>query len=188
MPGGVGEKVAVLIGDRRLTFGEVVEGWREDGRFRAFFLAILDQTPAADFFWETPPIGRGALDRPYEHVAIDARGALAGRASSAAFRAALRPASGSVVSFANLSGDATLVAPRPVLGRRGYGHLAAFLRSGPESQRHDLLITLAGAIDQWLQNSDRRLWVSTAGLGVPWLHVRLDSRPKYYQHEPYRSA
>ena len=32
------------------------------------------------------------------------------------------------------------------------------------------------------------LWVSTSGLGVYWLHVRLDSYPKYYQHAPYKNA
>jgi hypothetical protein len=30
------------------------------------------------------------------------------------------------------------------------------------------------------------VWLSTAGAGVSWLHVRLDDRPKYYQFEPYR--
>ena len=30
------------------------------------------------------------------------------------------------------------------------------------------------------------IWLSTAGMGVPWLHVRLDSRPKYYAFGPYR--
>ncbi|MDF9799652.1 hypothetical protein OKW21_004915 [Catalinimonas alkaloidigena] len=28
--------------------------------------------------------------------------------------------------------------------------------------------------------------MSTSGLGVYWLHIRLDSRPKYYQFDPYR--
>ena len=30
------------------------------------------------------------------------------------------------------------------------------------------------------------VWLSTAGAGVPWLHVRLDDRPKYYGFGPYR--
>ena len=30
------------------------------------------------------------------------------------------------------------------------------------------------------------LWLSTAGLGVYWLHLRLDTRPKYYSFQPYR--
>jgi hypothetical protein len=33
---------------------------------------------------------------------------------------------------------------------------------------------------------DRPLWVSTSGLGVSWLHLRFDRRPKYYTHAPYR--
>ncbi len=32
------------------------------------------------------------------------------------------------------------------------------------------------------------LWLSTAGGGVAWLHVRLDSRPKYYGYSPYKTA
>ena len=31
------------------------------------------------------------------------------------------------------------------------------------------------------------VWVSTAGAGVSWLHVRLDDRPKYYGYQPYRN-
>jgi len=34
----------------------------------------------------------------------------------------------------------------------------------------------------------KRVWLSTAGMGVSWLHVRLDDRPKYYGHRPYRIA
>ena len=32
------------------------------------------------------------------------------------------------------------------------------------------------------------VWLSTAGAGVSWLHVRLGDRPKYYGHAPYRQA
>ena len=34
--------------------------------------------------------------------------------------------------------------------------------------------------------SEKPLWLSTAGGGVAWLHLRIDSRPKYYSHRPYR--
>jgi hypothetical protein len=30
------------------------------------------------------------------------------------------------------------------------------------------------------------VWLSTAGAGVPWLHVRLDDRPKYCCFRPYQ--
>ena len=32
----------------------------------------------------------------------------------------------------------------------------------------------------------KRVWLSTSGLGVPWLHVRLDSEPKYYTWTEYK--
>lgn len=34
----------------------------------------------------------------------------------------------------------------------------------------------------------RPVWLSTAGAGVAWLHVRLDDRPKYYSYRPYTLA
>ena len=32
------------------------------------------------------------------------------------------------------------------------------------------------------QKGDRPVWLSTEGSGVPWLHVRMDARPKYHYH------
>jgi hypothetical protein len=65
-------------------------------------------------------------------------------------------------------------------------HLAAFVRAAPIEQVHELWRTLAVAIQGRLGTSP--IWLSTAGLGVHWLHVRLDSRPKYYRHRPYMVA
>jgi hypothetical protein len=31
------------------------------------------------------------------------------------------------------------------------------------------------------------MWVSTSGLGVYWLYIRLDSFPKYYNFQPYKT-
>jgi len=33
---------------------------------------------------------------------------------------------------------------------------------------------------------DAPVWLSTSGMGIAWLHLRLDSRPKYYTYRPYR--
>ena len=32
------------------------------------------------------------------------------------------------------------------------------------------------------------VWMSTSGAGVSWLHIRLDSRPKYYQYRPFAAS
>ena len=90
-----------------------------------------------------------------------------------------------VVRFANLGGDAEFVVPRPFNGPAAYPHLAAFLRHAPEAQRDALWRTVADAVDAMIGTAP--LWLNTAGDGVPWLHVRLDRRPKYYRHAPYRA-
>lgn len=91
-----------------------------------------------------------------------------------------------VATFANLGGDAVLVVPAPHGPPDAYAHLAAFARRAPPAQQHALWQAVGEAVARRL--SAAPLWLSTSGLGVAWLHVRLDARPKYYTHAPYRSA
>ncbi len=185
---GNGEKVAIAANGRSLSFAEVIALWRDDAAFRGFFTATLAATPFAAFFWEMPPIRRGHGDMDYEYVAIRSGALAAMRADPSAFRRQFKADASLVASFPNLGGDALLVAPRPLTGVDCYGHIGAFVRSAPDEQRDALLEVLGAAIERRLASTDRKIWVSTSGLGVPWLHVRLDSRPKYYQHGPYAGA
>lgn len=91
-----------------------------------------------------------------------------------------------VVSFANLSGDATLVVPSPRTDVEAYGHLAAFIRQGPKPQLDAFWRIVSSSVKSQISRSP--LWLSTAGGGVAWLHGRLDSRPKYYGYSPYKAA
>ena len=76
--------------------------------------------------------------------------------------------------------------PRPDRPPSAHGHLAAFVRQAPEPQRHALGESVGGAMGRRLGAAP--VWLSTAGAGVPWLHVRLDDRPKYYGYGPYRES
>jgi hypothetical protein len=64
--------------------------------------------------------------------------------------------------------------------------MAAFIRDAPEAQKHELWQAVGAAMAARLDA--RPVWLSTAGMGVSWLHIRLDSRPKYYGFAPYREA
>ena len=93
------------------------------------------------------------------------------------------------VVFANIGQTATLVAPLPLdeTGKNSYGHLANFLRQASDAQITGVWQTVALAYQDALQaQSPRPVWLSTAGTGVRWLHFRLDQRPKYYHHKPFR--
>ena len=53
--------------------------------------------------------------------------------------------------------------------------------------RGDACLNYADFLQALLQRLGARpVWLSTAGGGVDWLHVRLDDRPKYYRHREWR--
>ena len=101
------------------------------------------------------------------------------------FREHFRESTGSI-AFPSLGKDALLVAPCPVSDSTCYAHLACFLRSAKREEVRQLWKEVAQGLDDRL--ADAPLWLSTAGLGVSWLHVRLDTRPKYYRHRVYASS
>ncbi len=89
-----------------------------------------------------------------------------------------------VVSFANLGGDAQLVVPGPLTDKSYYNHLANFIRNCPNNQ----IVKFWQKVGEIYQQEigPQMKWLSTAGLGVYWLHVRIDSRPKYYRYKDYK--
>jgi hypothetical protein len=126
--------------------------------------------------------------------------------------------------FDNLSGDATLIAPKPMFTAlknpdagettaaiaaattltspsndsyegqfATYSHLAAFCRGASPAQVQAVLRMAVTAYAQRLSDNNNKknspssspVWFSTSGLGVAWLHFRLDSRPKYYTYRPF---
>ena len=89
-----------------------------------------------------------------------------------------------MVEFSNLGRDAILIVPCLKTVPSAYGHLAAFVREAPEAQRHALWQLVGEAMARRI--GPKPVWLSTAGAGVSWLHVRLDDRPKYYRFGPYR--
>ena len=172
-----------------LTWGRAQEALA-DGSLGPHLHALLASSPHHAYYWETPPLSRHATDQPFEFVTINAPH-LETDADTYSFAEHLcRGPSAS--SFRNLGGDATLVSPCPAPGvpPAAYAHLGAFVRSTavPTEQRDAFWREVGRAIGGALrERADAPTWVSTEGSGVAWLHVRLDSRPKYFHHRAYRA-
>jgi len=166
-----------------MTFGAVIRLWADDDAFRLFFTASLLSAELSAFFWEMPPLTVETLDGPFQCVLVAGPELETIPPEPGAFQEHFR-AGGDVVVFANLGRDAVLIAPAPRGSGAAYGHLGSFLRWGPASQRDHLWQQVGRTLLGHL--SATPTWLSTAGLGVAWLHVRLDSRPKYYRHRPYK--
>ena len=179
-------KYTVTREGQRISYAEVLNLWSEKEDFRSFFISLLADSPFSAYRWETPPITKNNLDRPFEFVLLDSPG-LASYPDRRTFADYFTTddVNDGIVVFENLGGDATLVVPSPGDATSDYGHLAAFVRSAPDAQQQSLWRIVGQTVRQ--QISERPIWLSTAGGGVAWLHVRLDCRPKYYGYVPYRN-
>lgn len=117
-----------------------------------------------------------------------------------------------VITFFNLGRDAMLVVPCPppagtpssalsmVLPSSSSSatappqymtHLQSFIRGASKEHTYSLFQRIGEAFQQVLQESaaeDKPLWLSTSGLGVSWLHVRIDMIPKYYNWQEYKTS
>ncbi len=180
-------KVAILRDNVPITYADTLDRWQHDEAFHAFFNTLLAEAPFRAYFWETPPVTRATLSKAFEFVLVDSLALADACPDALAFADQFQaePADG-VVGFSNLGGDAFLVAPCPRAPPAAYPHLAAFTRQAPEPQQHALWRHVGAAVAGQIGN--RPLWLSTSGLGVLWLHIRLDARPKYYTFAPYRES
>lgn len=170
---------------RRLRRDEVLGLWRDSPDFRSAFIATLANVSFPVFRWETPAVSEDDLAGEFEFVVVDSP-ELDTAPDPAPFAEHFRRSPGeSVLTFANLGGDAELIVPAPHGPESAYTHLAAFVRNAPTGQQHDLWKAVGRAMARRVGRHP--VWLSTAGGGVAWLHVRLDDRPKYYAHAPYRN-
>ena len=177
-------KFAIDAGSSPIPYADVLLRWQADEEFRQFFIDLLSESPFSAFRLETPPLTITTANRPFEFVLLDSP-YLAGDPDPSAFAEHFaRAASGGVIEFPNLGNDAIMVVPCPEDSPSDYAHLAAFLRHSPVNQQHSLLQLVAAVMQRRLNS--KPIWLSSAGGGVAWLHLRLDDRPKYYGFEPYR--
>jgi hypothetical protein len=175
--------VAITTDGRPLTFSEVLARLQSEAAFRDYLTGLLASAPYPAFRWETPAISTGKATRPFEFVMVDDPG-LERHPDPGTFAGYFRrPGAGDVIATDNLTRTATLVVPRRLAGPDAYAHLGRFVRRAPPAQVHALWQCLGASAAQRL--SPRPQWISTAGAGIAWLHVRIDDAPKYYAHRPY---
>ncbi|PQO40812.1 hypothetical protein C5Y96_01165 [Blastopirellula marina] len=179
-----GLHVQIEAAGTRLTFQEVAQRWQADPHFCQQFNQTLADAPYVAFRWELPGLVEGSFTQPFECVVAESL-ELRQTAKSSAFDEHFTGEQ-QVVTFPNLRGDAILVVPEPLAENDAYPHLAAFVRHASSGQQ--CLLWQAVGTTWEKRISAKPVWLSTAGAGVPWLHVRLDDRPKYYSYGPYRDV
>lgn len=154
-----------------------------DAGLRRELSDVLRAAPLRALAWELPALGPRTAALPATFAVMDSPALAAVRADPSPFAAQLA-GDAPVATFANLGGDATLVAPSPRAAPDS-PHLAAFLRGAPAEVVDELWAQVGRAATARLAARAAPLWISTAGLGVRWLHVRVCDQPKYYRHGPF---
>ncbi len=186
IPPGQIEQYRIIGADGiELSYAQVLEHWGNTPEFSRFFSQQLGACEFGAFLWETPPLTHAILRRPFECVLINSTQLAQAQPDPVTFAEYFESIGQKrVVYFENLGRDAMLIAPCPLEPLAAGTHLAGFLRHAPDTTIVELWRVVAEVVAERL--SDQPLWISACGLGVYWLHIRLDSFPKYYHFSPYQ--
>eukprot|EP00542_Grammatophora_oceanica_P018896 CAMPEP_0194048958 /NCGR_PEP_ID=MMETSP0009_2-20130614/29161_1 /TAXON_ID=210454 /ORGANISM="Grammatophora oceanica, Strain CCMP 410" /LENGTH=214 /DNA_ID=CAMNT_0038694993 /DNA_START=242 /DNA_END=886 /DNA_ORIENTATION=- len=171
-----------------------VESWaRSVGKYgpSASFIEIFRSSGFLGFFFETKGVSPWTKNKQFEFVLVDAP-RLASfaelRPDPDAFSEHLSKCSLPGCAFTNIGNNAMLIAPvKPSRNSddRVFSHLAAFCLAADDSQVSGLFRIAAKEYHDKLNAENKTVWLSTSGMGVAWLHFRLDQSPKYYQYKPF---
>ena len=135
------------------------------------------------FFYETSPYVN--YWSTYEEKLIENHQLKAMIQNTDAFKQHIKESNDNyVTSFLNLSKSSMLVIPMPNKGKV-YTTLKDFMDNAPEKQQQKFWnIVAVKAIE--MNEQFGKVWISTHGLGVPYLHIRIDTSPKYYTTRKFK--
>ena len=165
--------------DDYLSFREVFELWKSSAEFVLFYKNELIELGFKAFYWEHPALKVDYLDKRYECILQKSRPLEQLPANESAFKDYISGEDG-VVDFMNLGKNARLVVPTKKSEEEIYNHFGRFIRFAENQQIIEVFERIGTLIEDGSRQNEI-IWLNTAGLGVIWLHVRMDTRPKYYK-------
>lgn len=138
-------------------------------------------TITKSFFYETS-ICTAELDIPYQQKFIPDSRLSSMQQDSTSFDKEIKKASKKgnkyATSFTNLGGDATLIIPIPREGKN-FATIKDFMDNASITHQREFW-KYASKIIQHLLKTQSGIYINTHGLGVPYFHLRIDTKPKYY--------
>ena len=174
----------ILKSETLISFQEVFKLWESDLGFIDFYVQSLKDFGFKAFFWEHPGLTSTTIDRPYECILQKSRTLDSRTINEQAFADYLHSQNGAE-DFLNLGKNARLVMPTKQSVADIYKHLGSFLINAQPSQIHDFFNKIGAIVPKEIEKHPM-IWLNTAGMGVIWLHVRMDTRPKYYKTKNYK--
>jgi len=174
----------ILKNEALMNFQEVFKLWENNPEFIDFYVQSLKDFGFKAFFWEHPGLTKETISKSYECILQKSRTLDSRTINENAFADYLHTSNGAE-DFMNLGKNARLVIPTKQSNAEIYKHLGSFLFNAEASQIHALFNKIGTIIPQELEKHPM-IWLNTAGMGVIWLHVRMDTKPKYYKTKNYK--
>lgn len=182
-----GIKYKIFNDGRQLTWREVL--YSENNKIIEILISILKSYPRS-FFWELPPVKPSLLDSSLFEMVLINNDSNNDEADNFPFYKQIISSKDTVNMFRNLSGDALLFIPAGKFVREkstNYANIYTFLKTAENKEAIDFFSKLFLNLREFFEKtSDKYTWISTSGLGVNWLHVRIEHDPKYYKYKPYK--
>jgi len=148
----------------------------------------LDDDRFRTYVWETPRMDSQNTHKSFEFVLVNTP--MTNRANISRFTRINQIQRQGVRGRGAISFDSPsktrLIIPENTGGNARFANIAEFNRHANKAQQASLWKLVAVEYGRAL-SSVRPIWLSTSGLEVPWLHVRVSKTPRYYKHRPYMS-
>lgn len=161
-----------------MRWKKVISDWKEGANLPCYPRNIRKQ-----FFWETSYIDK-EMKEEYDEKFIESERLEQQEYNPEAFLEYIENSDNDyVTSFPNLKKDSMLVIPIP--RSSNFTSLKFFMDFSSDRQYRYFWRRVAEEIENMLLEHEG-VWVSTHGLGVPYLHVRIDTYPKYYQTRRFK--
>lgn len=170
--------------EQYLSFEEVFELWENNPDFTEFYTTELIKLDYQAFYWEHPALQTAFLQKRYECILQRSKPLEYLPSNENAFKDYLFEKA-QVVDVMNLGKNARLVVPTKKTNKAIYNHLGKFIRLAEKEQITEVFKRVGKKIFEEIEQQ-KVVWLNTAGLGVIWLHIRMDTRPKYYKTKKYK--
>jgi len=173
-------------GEQYLNFKEVFELWSTNSEFVEFYKNKLIQFDYQAFYWEHPALTEEFLERRYECILQRSKKLENLPVNENAFKNFIYKQE-QVVDIMNLGKNARLVIPTKKTDKEIYNHFGKFIRQASREQIIEVFRRLGEKITEEIEKQEL-IWLNTAGLGVIWVHIRMDTKPKYYKTKKYKDS
>lgn len=155
------------------TWKEILYNWKKGN------ILSYPKTLNVRFFFETSPCDENFINYYEEKFIPDPR-LESLKQDYLTFESYIRKSKNRyVTSFPNLKGDSLLIIPIP-RKKVSFVTIKEFIDNASIRHQKEFWKYTSQAIKKFIKGKEI-IWISTHGIGIPYFHLRIDTKPKYYQ-------